>query len=89
VVVQLENRRRNLKKNNIVLFPTPTAPISEATFNYADAFDEAIAELEKRLGGAKIADLENGDEKAAKIAQRSLRKEYFKMLSEDLKRGDK
>lgn len=47
-------------------------------------WNEAIERFENRLGGAKLIDLENGDEQAAKIAQRSLRKEFMKLLSDDI-----
>ncbi len=52
-------------------------------------WDDAIKRFENRLGGAKLIDLENGDEQAAKVAHRSLRKEFMKLLSNDLERSDR
>jgi hypothetical protein len=53
-----------------------------------DEWDSAVQAFEQRLGGAKLADLENGDEHAFRIATRSLRKEAMKLMTADIERRD-
>jgi hypothetical protein len=52
----------------------------------ANSWDDAIQRFEKRLGGARIADLEDGSPEALRIATRSLRKEFFKLMTEDIEK---
>jgi|GEM_PF-2032615 len=55
--------------------------------NPAVEWDDAFRLFEERLGGVRLEDLEDGDEQAADIAGRSLRKEMMKLLTQDAARG--
>lgn len=51
-------------------------------------WDRSVQALQQRLGGVRLADLEDGDEQAARIAERSLRKEWMKMMTADAERRE-
>jgi hypothetical protein len=74
-------------KNNIISFPDKK--IGEESFSFLgglDGFEDAVAQMEKRLGGVKLSDLEDGDPVAEEKASRALRKEGMKLLTQDLNR---
>lgn len=49
-----------------------------------DDFQLSVQEFEKRLGGVKLSDLEEGIESSVIRASRSLRKEFLKMRTADI-----
>jgi hypothetical protein len=49
----------------------------------ADLWDATVASFEQRLGNVRLADLERGDENSIRIATRSLRKEFMRLMTAD------
>lgn len=66
---------------NLIFFPVQTRELQ-------DDWEETLRVFEKRLGGVKIADLEDGDEEAVRITMRSLRKDFMKLASRDVEKYD-
>ena len=77
-----------MAKGTIVNFPERS--ISDQADNLVGDPDDLMASIfafEQRLGGVNLSDLEDGDEEAARIATRSLRKEFMKLDTADLYRS--
>lgn len=69
-------------KDNIIQFPAiSSTTTSTPTLNAAEMFLQAVEEFEKRIGGASIIDIEDGDPEAIKIMERALQKEYLQYLT--------